>query len=117
MSSDHFKNRYGPWAVVTGASDGIGRACARELAARGLSLVLVARRRRHLEALASELRESHDGAKIRVISADLGSPEGVASVVDGTRDLDVGLLEEMSTYLTKASQAFADIDNAYTLKG
>lgn len=79
---------YGPWAVVTGASDGIGRAFARQLAAQGFKLVLVARRRAALEALAAEL----GSAGVQVVDADLGTEEGLRRVEDACRPLDVGLL-------------------------
>jgi short-subunit dehydrogenase len=92
MTSTTFDHRYGPWAVVTGASDGIGRAIARELAGKVLSLVLVARRGPELDALAAELAESRKGIGTRIIVADLGTAEGVADVVGHTADLDVGLL-------------------------
>lgn len=80
--------KYGPWAVVTGASDGIGREFARTLAAEGFKLVLVARRRAALEALAAELA----GTSCTIIDADLATSAGVQRVVDGTAALDVGLL-------------------------
>lgn len=83
--------RYGPWAVVTGASDGIGREFAQKLAEAGLDLVLVARRELALSRLAETLR-AQTGVAVRVLAADLGTPEGVAAVVAGCADLDVGLL-------------------------
>ena len=86
-SQERFHGRYGPWAVVTGASSGLGRECARELAAAGLNLVLVARRETELHALAKEL-----GGETRVIAADLADPAGWVAVESATAELDVGLL-------------------------
>jgi uncharacterized protein len=83
--------RYGPWAVVTGASDGIGRAFAQHLAASGLNLVLVARREPLLQVLAAELQRSH-GVQCHVLPADLADLEAVHTLAEGTADLDVGLL-------------------------
>ena len=68
-----------PWALVTGASAGIGAAFARELARRGYSLVLVARRRDRLEALAREL-ESGLGVRTLVVECDLARAESVAEL-------------------------------------
>jgi len=79
---------YGPWAVVTGASDGIGREFARSLAAEGFKLVLVARRKIALDALAKVLSST----ECRIIDADLATRAGVQRVDTETRTLDVGLL-------------------------
>jgi uncharacterized protein len=83
--------RYGPWAVVTGASDGIGRAFARHLAGEGLHLVLVARRDAALQALADELRQAY-GVDCRVLALDLSSPEALAQLAEATAGLELGLL-------------------------
>jgi uncharacterized protein len=63
------------FAVVTGASSGIGEAFAGRLAGRGHDLVVVARRRRRLEALAARLKEEH-GRRVEVVEADLGTAAG-----------------------------------------
>lgn len=81
--------RYGPWAVIVGASDGIGAAFAEELAARGSNLVLVARRQTVLDELAGRLRTAH-GVRIRVAAVDAGTPEGIAAIAGAGED--VGLL-------------------------
>lgn len=83
--------RLGPWGVITGASDGIGRAFAVEAAAAGLNLVLVARRAAPLEALAAELQRRH-GIGCRTAPLDLGRPDAMARLAATSADVDVGLL-------------------------
>jgi short-subunit dehydrogenase len=100
------RERYGPWAVVTGASEGIGRASAVVLAGAGVHLVLVARRGDRLDAIARELVAAH-GIEVQVVAADLGTSEGVASVVQQTARLDVGLLVAAAGFGT--SGAFLDV--------
>jgi uncharacterized protein len=82
---------YGPWAIVTGASSGIGQAFAEHLAAAGLDLVLAARSTERLESLGEELQRAH-GISYRVVTVDLSDPDAASVVVEATADLDVGLL-------------------------
>ena len=81
---------YGPWALITGASDGIGRAMAVRIAAAGLHVVLAARREPELQALAAEIERIH-GVGTRVIAVDLSDPDGVAALAAHTAGLDIGL--------------------------
>jgi short-subunit dehydrogenase len=86
-----FRERYGPWALVAGASAGLGGAFAEQLACRGLNLLLVARRGDALEHLAAGLRAVH-GIEVRTLAADLARPDLRAAVQDFATGLDVGLL-------------------------
>jgi short-subunit dehydrogenase len=91
MKIDQFTDKFGPWAVVTGASSGIGSGYARELAARGFDLVLVARNDVRLKEIADELERAH-GIGTRVVSADLSRPDFLDDLRLVTDGLDVGLL-------------------------
>jgi hypothetical protein len=90
-SGNDFQSRYGPWAIVAGASEGLGAEFARKLAARGLHVVPVARRQALLEQLARELAYEH-GVQVRPISLDLSDPGAGTSLFERTRDLEVGLV-------------------------
>jgi short-subunit dehydrogenase len=91
LKAPSFLARYGPWALVAGASEGIGASFARALAARGLNLVLLARRVGPLESLAAELSQRH-GVQTKVLALDLTSPRLHAVVAERTKDLEVGLV-------------------------
>ena len=86
-----FVGQYGPWAFVSGASAGLGEGFARALAAKGLNVVLAARREERLQALAAELEQDH-GIQTRVVAVDLGSEDFLQDVAEKTADLEVGLL-------------------------
>jgi len=83
-------DRYGPWALVTGASDGIGQALARQLAAARLNVILVSRRETTLHAFAAELTAAH-AVQTRVIAVDLTESDAYDTIEKRTSDLDVGV--------------------------
>ncbi|HVP31531.1 MAG TPA: SDR family NAD(P)-dependent oxidoreductase [Myxococcota bacterium] len=83
--------RYPGWAVITGASAGIGAEFARKLATAGFSCVLVARREDRLRTLAEELEKRH-GIATRIVATDLAADGGPQRVADAVSDLDVSLL-------------------------
>lgn len=86
-----FRERYGPWVLVAGASEGLGAAFAHALAARKLNVALVARRQPLLESLAQALAAEH-GVETRVIAADLAADRAAADLADVCDSLDLGLL-------------------------
>lgn len=109
MNDRAFLDRYGPWALVTGASEGIGRAFATRLASLGFNLVVVARREERLRQLADELTSAHF-VDVRVVAVDLSTPQGLALVDRETAHLDVGLLVAAAGYGTSGPLIDANID-------
>lgn len=85
-----FRAKYGQWAVVLGASEGLGAAWTQDLARRGLDVVLVARRVEKLEAAAAAVRAT--GREARTVALDLGRPDAMAALTEALGDLDVGLV-------------------------
>lgn len=83
--------RYGDWALVTGASAGIGAAFARQIAADDVNVVLSARREDRLEGLAAELEREY-GIETRVVAADLSEAGGAAALAEAVAELEIGLL-------------------------
>lgn len=86
-----FADKYGPWAVVAGASDGVGAAFADELAHRGLNVVLVARRRAVLDEVAAAIAD-RTGVQTRTLATDLALAGASEAIIDATADIDVGFL-------------------------
>lgn len=109
-----FKQRYGPWAVITGATSGLGLAVAEQLAAAGLHLVLVARRETELHALAARLATGHR-IDTRVVVADLGQAAGLAAVEAETLALDVGLLVAAAGFGTSGPFVNANLADELSL--
>jgi short-subunit dehydrogenase len=100
-----YMRQYGPWAVITGASDGTGAAFADQLAGLGLNLVLIARKLDALSQLAKSLEEAH-GVQTRTASIDLYQPDAGAKVLAAAAGLEIGLF---------VSNAGADTNNSLFL--
>lgn len=83
--------RFGPWALIAGASAGLGAEYAHQLAAQGLNLVLVARRGTQLQTLAQELSSRYT-IQVREIVCDLSLPDAAGQIAAQTGDLEIGLL-------------------------
>jgi short-subunit dehydrogenase len=84
--------RYGPWAVIAGASEGIGEHAARQLAADGFSLVLVSRRIEVLRALADSILDGTHGIEVRCVALDLGQEHAAPELGAQLAGLEVGLV-------------------------
>jgi short-subunit dehydrogenase len=85
------KRRFGPTALITGASDGIGRAFAVQLAEQGFNLILVARRGDVLQEMALDLG-TRFGGDVRVLAMDLSDPSAVPELMSLTESTPVGLV-------------------------
>jgi short-subunit dehydrogenase len=83
--------QYGPWAFLAGGSEGVGASFARKLAARGINLVIAARKPEPIAALAAELRASC-GVEIRELPLNLVAPDMLDQVKAATHDIEVGML-------------------------
>lgn len=101
----NFAERYGPWAVIAGASEGTGRAFARQVAAQGVNCILIARREAPLTCLADDIRAE---SRVECVTAaiDLAAPDAFDRVVAATSEREIGLF---------ISNAGADPNGAYFL--
>lgn len=86
-----FRAKYGPWALVAGASQGLGEEYARQLAAFGLHVVLVARRVQPMTTLAEEFTATY-GVQMRIVELDLARADAAQIVERETADLEIGIL-------------------------
>jgi short-subunit dehydrogenase len=86
-----FADRYGPWALVAGASEGVGAAYARAVAERGLHVALLARRQNILDEVAAGIG-ADTGVQTRAIAVDLAEHGAMAKILDATADLEIGMV-------------------------
>jgi short-subunit dehydrogenase len=113
--SPGFAARYGRWALVAGASEGVGLAYAGAMAGRGLDVALVARRQSVLDDVAAELRERF-GVQTKALAIDLSEDDAADRIAAATNDLEIGML----MYCAGADPEFANfldrpIDTAETM--
>src|SRR5712692_9942402 len=85
------KKRFGPWALVTGASSGIGKEFARQIAASGINIVLVARRENLLNEVGVEFSKRYD-VEHRVVVLDVSQEDFIGQLASTTDDLDISLV-------------------------
>jgi uncharacterized protein len=86
-----FAAKYGPWAVVAGASEGVGAAFTEGLADRGVNVVLLSRRQAVLDEVAAGI-SARTGIQTRTLAVDLAQPGATSAITDATEDLEVGCL-------------------------
>src|SRR5260370_15256116 len=91
MKTQIDKKRFGPWALVTGASSGIGKEFAWQIAASGINVVLVARRDALLAELGRAISQEFD-VQYRALAMDLSKEGFIAGLADATHDIDIGLV-------------------------
>lgn len=91
MPAMTFVESYGPWAVVAGASEGVGATFTAAVAQEGVNVVLLSRRQGVLDEVAAVIR-AESGVEARAVAVDLSAPSAMETVADATSDVDVGLL-------------------------
>lgn len=87
------RDRYGNWAFITGATSGICKAMALQLATKeNINVVLVARGQAGLDQTANEIKAANPNVQVRTVSADLSSRDSVAQILAAVADIEIGIL-------------------------
>lgn len=86
-----FAEKYGPWALIAGGSEGIGASFARKIASQGVNVLLLARKPGPLDEVAQQIRES-TSVQVRTASVDLSAPDLNLRVRDLTAGLEIGMV-------------------------
>jgi short-subunit dehydrogenase len=96
---ERLKNNYGPWAIVSGASSGIGLEIVERLAESGLHLIIHARSENILQGIAKRLTSTHD-IEVKMVASDISEPAGIQKLIEATQALPIGLLVASAGYGT-----------------
>ncbi len=105
----NFSEKYGPWAVVAGGSEGLGAAFAKQLAARGMNLLLLARREELLQETAGRLASEYP-VKIHTLVLDLADTALDEIIREATRELEVGVLIYNAAFIPIGAFIDSDLD-------
>ncbi|KVF07531.1 very-long-chain 3-oxoacyl-CoA reductase 1-like [Cynara cardunculus var. scolymus] len=105
--------KYGSWALVTGSTDGIGKAFAFELAKKGLNLILVGRNPSKLEGVSSEIKSKFVKTQIKEVVFDLSGDisEGIKKITEAIEGLDVGILINNAGVSYPYARFFHEVDD------
>ena len=103
----HYRDR---WAVVTGASSGLGRGLAARLSDRGMSLVLTGRNEARLNEAARQIRDAAPRVKVETVAADLSTASGISKLLDQIGDRPVEVLVNNAGFGSYGRFAEADPD-------
>jgi short-subunit dehydrogenase len=103
----HYQDR---WAVVTGASSGLGRGLAARLADRGMSVVLAGRNETRLDEVADQIRRAAPRVQVETVAADLSTPSGVAALLDRVGDRPIEVLVNNAGFGSYGPFVEADAD-------
>lgn len=96
------KTKYGEWAVITGASSGLGLELATQLASAGFNLVLIARHLEKLQEVENRLK-ANTTIEIKIVNVDVSETEGIDQIIQTTKGLKVGLLIASAGYGTSGN--------------
>ena len=91
MEAKNFEQKYGPWALVTGAAEGLGAEFSRQIAATGISTLLVDVQGEKVQARAEEIA-AESGVETRALVCDLAAPDFLGNLCEQSADLEIGLL-------------------------
>lgn len=96
------KTKYGEWAIVSGASSGIGLELTNQLADAGFNLVVNARNLDKLKSIEQDLKSKHN-IQIKIVDADISETSGIEKIIQATQGLNVGLFIASAGYGTSGS--------------